>query len=373
MATVYLHIGAPKTATSTLQRVMANNYKRLLKAGVLYPRTILNGSAHHALVCDLVKKHRGQTMPAIWYGDVPRGQAWTRLSGEIAEHGDNIRSVILSSELFFGQVHELTTMLKDAAQQLQGHTFKVIVYLRRQDQLYSSFYNQDVKGIRHWSQTAYQFYQTHQIFELGYPAVLAMWSEVFGRENIIVRPFEAEQWPQESIVKDFCQAIGGVSLRGSTIENDVSLGMVQLYVKRCLNRIGFDKALNEDVLKILYTICPEEPARGCLYVNRTLYTRYRAKWLEENAIISSTYLGGKDLFAQPLPEAKSLKVYEIDRFGAALCVRNMYEHFKKGRHRAFRQLFAKAMMLLLAEQNLWNALDADARAVLLEWATIIEN
>jgi|GEM_PF-1893120 len=372
MATVYLHIGAPKTATSTLQHVLANNYKRLLKSGVLYPRDVGHGSAHHTLVCDLMEAHRGQTMPDIWYGDIPRGQSWALLQAEMKRHENTIHSVIISSELFFGQIHELDSILKDISTRLQGHHIRVIVYLRRQDQLYSSFYNQDVKGIRQWSNSAYEFYQTHQIFEYGYHYVMNIWSNAFGRGNIIIRPFESAQWPRGGIVKDFSNSIGVVSLHGSNIENNESLGMIQLYVKRCLNKVGFSKHLNEEVLKILYKICPEKPVKGCLYIHRTLYTKYREQWLQDNRFLSNDYLEQAELFSQPIPEAAVLKMYEIDRFITALYVRNMFDIFKQGRYRKFRQLFSKATLLVLAEQNLWNALAANERPLLLEWATAIE-
>lgn len=372
MATVYLHIGAPKTATSTLQHVLANNYQRLLNEGVLYPQDMRQGHAHHPLVCDLMETHRGQTLPDIWYGNITRGQAWPLLQAEIKRHESQIHSIIISSELFFGQVHDLDLMLKEAAIYLQGHDIRVIVYLRRQDELYSSFYNQDVKGIRQWCQSPYQFYQTHQIFEYGYYSVMNMWSDIFGRDNIIIRPFESSQWPDGDIVRDFCQLIGGVSLRGTKVEHNDSLGMIQLYIKLCLNKVGFHKELNDHVLNVLYKIMPEAPAKRCLYIHKKLYTKYREQWLLENRALSNDYLEQAELFSQPIPDADELKSYDINRFNTALYARNMFKVFKQGRYREYRQLFSKATLLVLAEQNLWNSLNADERSELLEWATQVE-
>lgn len=372
MATVYLHIGAPKTATSTLQYVLANNYRRLLKGGVLYPQDTMHRNAHHALLCDLLKRHRGQTMPDIWYGDIPRGQAWELLELEIERHENDIHSVVISSELFFGQAHNLDSMLREISTRLHRHDVRVIVYLRRQDQLYSSFFNQDVKGIRQWTQSAYQFYQTHQIFEHGYHAILNVWSATLGKDNLIVRPFEAAQWPDLDIVKDFGNLIGDIALHGTRIQNIDSLGMIQLYVKQCLNKVGFDKHINDEVLKVLYAIFPENSSKGCLYIHRSLYKKYREHWLEENYGISRDYLAGRQLFSEPIPAADEIAMYELDRFGVALYVASMFKHFSQGRDNKYRQLFSKATLLVLAEQNVWNAIDADSRFTLLEWATAIE-
>ena len=138
MAIVYLHIGAPKTATSTLQSMLAGNFEQLLKQGVLYPKLLRHGDAHHTLVADLIQAYQGHTMADLWYGDRTRGEAWQNLQREIEQH-PGIEKIILSSELFFGQTQRLEDMLADIRSRLSEHELKVVVYLRRQDKLYSSF------------------------------------------------------------------------------------------------------------------------------------------------------------------------------------------------------------------------------------------
>jgi hypothetical protein len=368
MAIIYLHIGAPKTATSTLQGVLAKNYDRLLQQGVLYPRDMRNGDAHHLLVCDLIEKYGGKPMPAIWYGSQPRGQAWSALVEEINRHGDAIDSVILSSELFFGQMENIDVMLEDIATYLHGHEVRVLVYLRRQDQLYSSFYNQDVKGVRQWSHSAYQFYQTHQIFQQDYHQLLDVWSGAFGKKHVIIRPFEPGQWPDGDIVQDFCVAVGASPLRAQSRDNDDSLEMVQLYLKQCLNKMGFDKDQNERVLKILVKVCPEGPTKRCQYVHRGLYRQYRERWQRDNLALSCDYLEGASLFQAPIPEPEDIELYKINRMDVAGYAKYMFEKFAKGKYREHRQLFARATVLMLTEQDLWHALQPDQRDTLLDWA-----
>ncbi len=367
MATTYLHIGAPKTATSTLQSVLASNYDRLLKGGVLYPRTMRSADAHHVLACDLIDKHQGGPMPDVWYGSQPRGQAWESLQAEIKQHKSAIDSVVISSELFFGQGKNLSSILADVSAYLRGHEIKVIVYLRRQDQLYSSFYNQDVKGVRQWANSAYQFYETHQIFESDYHSMLGVWSKVFGKKQIIIRPFEPGQWLNGDIVQDFCALIDVESFTSVYTDQNKSLGAIQLYVKRCLNKIGFDKQGNDTVLAVLAKIYPEEPAKGCLYVHRGLYRKYREQWLQVNDALSEDYLEHKRLFNQPIPEPQDLELYKINPLGVVDYVQNMVKFFRTDNYPEYRQLFAKATILVLAEQDLWHALDAGNRTILLGW------
>ena len=174
-----------------------------------------------------------------------------QLQREMDQHHSQIDKIILSSELFFGQTQRLEDMLADIRNRFAGHELKVVVYLRRQDELYSSFFNQDVKGARQWAHNAYQFYQTHQLFQHDYDELLAVWSRGVGRENMIVRPYEPAQWVGGSIIEDFCSVTGIQPLAAGPVDTNEALGPTQLYIKLCLNRVGYDKGENEGVLRLL--------------------------------------------------------------------------------------------------------------------------
>jgi hypothetical protein len=366
MATVYIHIGAPKTATSTLQNILSKNFKKLLQHGVLYPQSLRHGDAHHLLVCDLIEKHQNHRMADFWYGDQPRGQAWAMLKKEIEEQRDQIQSVVVSSELFFGQAKNIDLMHEQILSTLQGHDIKIVVYLRRQDQLYSSFFNQDVKGARQWAHSAYQFYDTHQIFEYDYHSLLNIWSKPFGKENILIRPYESEQWTNGDIVQDFCELLNIVPLKSGRTSSNKSLGNNQLYIKQCLNRVGFDKGENEEVLRLLLRMCPEEPANECLYIRKRLYRQLRKGWLRVNGKLESDFLQGKTLFHHAIPHPDELKVCKTDRQAIGKSLQRMMEEIGSGRLGVHDQLFAKAALLILAEKNLWATIDSQAKASLLE-------
>ena len=367
MATVYLHIGAPKTATSTLQRVLAKNYKALLRQGVLYPRLLRNGDAHHTLVCDLIQAYQGHSMADLWYGERTRGAAWDDLQREIEQHQGQVDRIVLSSELFFGQTQKLEDMLADIRHRLHGHELKVVVYLRRQDQLYSSFYNQDVKGARQWAFSAYQFYQTHQIFRHDYDELLGIWSNAVGRDNILIRPYEAERWVGGDIVRDFCAATG-IELAASTeLSVNAGLGPNQLYIKRCLNRVGYDKGENENVLGLLLAACPEQPVEHCMYVHRGLYREYRSRWIQVNTRLARDYLDGEPLFAQPIPPAEKIAVYQTDPRALLQCLEQLYAYFDAASAGPQRSQYARAMLLMLAEQDLWDEFGAARREALGQW------
>jgi hypothetical protein len=357
LATVYIHIGAPKTATSTLQKVLADNHRVLLQQGVLYPRRLRHGDAHHLLVCDLIDKYQSQPMPDFWYGEQPRGAAWQSLAAEMAELGGKVHTVILSSELFFGQTANLQAMLEEIRAHLAGHDVRIVVYLRRQDQLYSSFFNQDVKGVRQWAHSAYQFYATHQIFQRDYLSMMKTWGRAFGRDNILLRPYEKEQWHNGDVVQDFCQVTAIAPLLSPQERSNASLGANQLYIKQCLNRVGFAKGHNDQVVDLVLELCPEASRSDCIYVHKGLYRTYREQWLRVNDKLAEVFLDGEPLFRQPIPNPKSLQVHQTDPDALAGFVQRTLELLRRDRLGDFAGLFARALLLLHAEQDLWHQLD----------------
>jgi hypothetical protein len=367
MAIVYLHIGAPKTATSSLQSALAANGQRLLDQGVLYPRDIRTGSAHHGLACDLIGKHQGVPMADIWYGSQPRGQAWDALGEEIARMPSGVGRVILSSELFFGQSRQLRPILDEVRSRLSGHEVRVLVYLRRQDQWYSSFYNQDVKGVRQWPHGPYQFYEAHQIFQYDYYSLLKRWSEVFGKENILIRPYEPGQWHEGDILRDFCHTLGIPELDTVLPENQRSLGVHQVYLKQCLNKVGFKPELNDQVLSLLFELIPEAPATECLFVNQRLYRKYRRLWLAVNGDLEREFLGGNALFREPIPESEPPGAYLVNKLVIADFVEKLVARLETEPRAEMRTLFAQAAAIALSEKGLWGALRPGVKHRLTGW------
>ena len=77
----------------------------------------------------------------------------------------------------------------------------VIVYVRRQDEAHESWYNQTVKaqGYTHDIDEC-----VHEFYDLwDYRKQLARWSSAFGRNAMIVRPYEPEQYVGGSLLADF--------------------------------------------------------------------------------------------------------------------------------------------------------------------------
>jgi hypothetical protein len=360
MAKIFIHIGSPKTATSTLQAVLSKNHDVLLKQGVLYPEMLRHGDAHHLLACDLIEKHRNKSMPDFWYGPKARGEAWSSLLAEIDTLGDKIKTVVLSSELFFAQTHDPIPLMTDIRRLLCDHDIYIITYLRRQDQLYSSFYNQDVKGARQWTLSAYEFYNTHQMFQKNYIEILDNWSAVFGKEKIIIRPFDSSQLTNGDIVDDFCSVIGVDGLSSGGIFENGGLGDNQLYIKRALNIIGYEKDDNDSIVRLLTEILPESPAKNIIYINYNTYRVYRQAWIEVNRELEKKYLSGDKLFPDQIPPSAALFVSKVDKSIITSFILDVIIRLNEELPASYSSLFARAAFYMVADLGLWaNLSDLD--------------
>ena len=364
MATIYLHIGSPKTATSTLQSALSSKSDDLRSQGILYPRNHRNGTAHHLLILDLSAKYTRSTPPNYWYGSMPRGAAWASLLSEIRDFGPGLESVVLSSELFFAQVSSLSSILTEIREKLTGHSIKIVIYLRRQDQLFSSFYNQDIKGQRLWSRSAYDFYNVHQLFQQEYSVTLNAWADIFGEENIIVRPFDKATLNGGNIETDFWGIIGA---KGTTVSGNFEnsgLGENQVYLKRCLNISGFDKEENGDILNMLLGLVEEPPAKGIHYIDRNSYRKYRQGWVRDNKILADRFLGGGQLFLEEIPLPEEITLHKVDEKVIENFIVKVSECAESNSLGKYFEIFARAAIHASIELKLWGGLDSKIRAAL---------
>jgi tetratricopeptide (TPR) repeat protein len=213
-----LHIGLPKTGTSSIQHFLVTRRKALLRQGFCFPATP-GGSTHVAMA--VAAAYHGK--PRKWQEEVKQKAMgvpplledfWQQFYDEINALGPQIRTVILSAERFSGQLdsQEKIENLRTALDPLFDD-YRVIVYLRRQDAHATSAYSQMLRfgiieppALEQPSSRYKSFYD--------YEAFLARWSTVFGRAAITPRIFERKAMTDGDAVTDFVQLcqIGKVKL-----------------------------------------------------------------------------------------------------------------------------------------------------------------
>jgi tetratricopeptide (TPR) repeat protein len=209
---LYLHIGLPKTGTSSIQRVMATHRPALRAQGVLFPNS--PGWANHALLPASVLADPNalwDVHPGTWEGMRPAARLEKfrdEFAAEMAAAGSDITRVIISAE----QCSSLLVCQPDvqALANLLRRWFDpihVVVYLRRQDKHAASAYTQSLRvGIM--KPPALPEGGPAELPQYDYGTILARWAAVFGDAAITVRIFERAALKDGDAVKDFCDICG---------------------------------------------------------------------------------------------------------------------------------------------------------------------
>ena len=148
MATLYLHIGMPKTGTTYIQNFMNKNNAVLNSKGYTYPRfeRIVEGIGvnrnAHFMLCKILGKNGKR--------DRKKEQEFFENGfAEIGKFFEEYPNVVLSEEALWNSAEKnfngnLWQDIKTKSEQM-NFDVKIVVYLRRQDLFAQSYWAQQVK------------------------------------------------------------------------------------------------------------------------------------------------------------------------------------------------------------------------------------
>jgi hypothetical protein len=235
---------------------------------------------------------------------MPPKKYWKKLKDEIENSAEG--NIVISAEEF-GVVRDLKSTVPLMASLLSGCNTKIIVYLRRADDFLQSVYNQAVKG----SEARYtgEFWEyVKPILEIGgadYLNVLMPFANAFGKDAIMVRPYEKEQM-HNGIVEDFLNCLGvelSPNITIPEIRENLSLSRENLEILRHINRVP----LTPDQHKVVVD-CLTRNQNSMELVHTTISPAERLKILESvkesSEIVASEFLGREsgELFYAPDPD-----------------------------------------------------------------------
>lgn len=242
MKTLYLHIGTPKTGTSTIQYFCRKNDDFLLQHGLCYPDLGFrfpgigqNRNAHF-----LSHKIYDAQKNRLFQEEAREREAGFKKLEKLFDKQDR---VVISDEHLWNEKEIDEMRLQDIRNRMakSGAAVKAIVYLRRQEQVIQSYWAQQVKEGMQLTFSQYIQQEKYRYFQLDYQKRIQVFSAALGRENIIVRCYEKEQYQgaEKTILSDFLH-IFDIALSEECKDSDVlqntSLRGIYLEAKRLLNR-----------------------------------------------------------------------------------------------------------------------------------------
>jgi hypothetical protein len=305
--TIYLHIGATKTGSTALQRFLEYNAGALMKEfGVLYPKL------DNRPMVERLRNRGGRWQGS--YFESTDGSDDINILSDCIEYckRKSLKAIVISHEAFLVNWHERMGRLVGKL----DADIKIICYVRRQDHHLESA----------WKQWGHKFAPSQRIMEslstqaelwggwrlTDWHELLLPWARQFGRENIIVRPYEKQQMG-DGVLADFLKTIrvdwpGKPALpENENANTGLSRDAAELLSRLALNKDddkdGVNQRLHNIVYRILYDHYRNEPFESHSILSPAERLEILNEYENSNQLVARNYLAREDgrLFYEPWP------------------------------------------------------------------------
>lgn len=188
---IFIHVGAGKTGTSAIQEFLFINEEKLNKQGIHIPFIGRDESNkfifHHRLAGG--KENNLDFDKTILL--------WKQLALE------NKKKILITSEIFHSRIVDKKNLnfFKTIKKIFDSYNLYIIFYIRREDQWLESAYKEWIKNGLIRDGTSLDEFILKQRVTLAEQVFL--FADIFGQENIIVRPYEKKQFVGGNIFTDF--------------------------------------------------------------------------------------------------------------------------------------------------------------------------
>ena len=221
---LFLHIGAYKTGSTSIQSFLRSNQDILLANGVDYP--LFPGDPQsHTMLKGAIRRRDHMMVEAC--AEALRSSV----------SSPQVKRVILSSEHFwptpYVQLVELASILNQFFSAV-----KVVFYVRNHVDMWISLLSQQAKALRYktnsplWGAQA-DFIGPH-IREYGmyYSQVVKSYQQLFGKDSVVVRPYQRSIFKDGDVIKDFISvcSLSNIRFKPAAKDSNESLGWKSVVV-----------------------------------------------------------------------------------------------------------------------------------------------
>ncbi len=294
---IYLHIGVPKTASTTIQQGLYKNEIELEKINYLFPKAGREKNNHKNIFFEICSfpSHQVKFNPEIG--------TLKDLAKEI--RNSELPNVIISAEHFALLTEGEIALMHKALGQFST---KVIVYVRRQDQVIQSGWIQNTKRYvinKSLDQNIDDEISNEQTI-YHYDNLLANWAKYFGVENINVRVFERSQLSGH-IFTDFLNACNiedtsafTLPASGNISPSENTMGLV-IEISKKLDFSNLPPSVLYNIGKQIEIACNDlgwQEGRKFNQIDEDLYNKIMSHYEAGNRQVAEKYLGKSQLFEE---------------------------------------------------------------------------
>ncbi|WP_052781518.1 coiled-coil domain-containing protein [Campylobacter coli] len=219
--TAYVHIGTEKTGTTSIQEFLYINKSIIQKQNYFFAQSM--GIKNHwdlaFLGYSLNKKDSYILNNSLWNFQAIK-QHKKNIFSKIKDEVKFNHKIIFSSELLQSRLTRKREIVKlyTFFKKIGFTNIKVICYIRDANEMLRSLLSEAIK----WEEIdSFELKEEKEEYKLGYKKnlfhfhhicnhkqTLQWWGEVFGKENLIVRLFDKNEFYQGDLLKDFIHSIG---------------------------------------------------------------------------------------------------------------------------------------------------------------------
>lgn len=322
-----LHIGTEKTGSTSIQEFLHLNRKRLQKQGFAFLESI-GYTNHNFLAMAHVSEDKAiEPVNSLDLDDPHQRKVWKEnllnaFKEEVANLGDHIKTVIISSEHFSSILDNIKEV--EALNDLFSNYFSsitVIVYLRRQDLIAVS--RRSTAYLAGHSSKQSDFEELEQIPFYNYYKLLNMWKEAMPGALIIPRAFDSAEFIDHSLICDFtvCAGINNTSDFKQPKVLNVSLAKsamdAALFFDFMVDKglIDYKDEINKEFrLQMLKTINLKFPGLG-KKPSRAVARKFLDQYISINRKTAQEWFPGSQLFSDDFsmyPENPDNSTIDID-------------------------------------------------------------
>ena len=306
MKTLYIHIGTPKTGTTSIQNFCGLNRELLKEKGILYPLMPYhyerkNVNRNGFFLNGVIKENGVRKQEK-------EQEVFESQLDYIVECFNDNDTILLSDEtIWWATAMRKKDLWKNLQEIAEKNNFqiKIIVYLRRQDQYMLSRYNQQIKTDYIASTKRFEDYfkDMNGRFKrvMDYYGRISDIAKYIPKENIFVKRFDRNFFYKGDLNSDFLHILGiEVDDTFTKLEEEANTGIsVQsAEIKRVLN-LKKTKSLSKNnkligVLKECEDVLPED---NTALMSTAEIKNFMEQFLEGNQKIVDEYIGDdKPLF-----------------------------------------------------------------------------